>query len=80
MYMPLDYYEQQVQTILNDVTGYNFIKNYDNDEEAYYYDLIDIYGDVDGDPFFEFGDLVDYICNNSDVEEEVAKLNNYMEK
>jgi len=55
-----------------DVTGYTF--NKETDDEGTYYNLIDLYGDVDGDPFYEFDDLIDYISNNSDVEGELAKL------
>jgi len=55
-----------------DVTGYTF--NKETDDGGTYYNLIDLYGDVDGDPFYEFDDLVSYISNNSDVEDELAKL------
>lgn len=63
--MQLTSYERQVRNILTDVTGYSF--NKETDEDGTYYNLIDLYGDVDGDPFYEFDDLVSYISNNSDV-------------
>jgi len=70
--MQLTSYEREVRSILSDVTGYTF--NKETDDEGTYYNLIDLYGDVDGDPFYEFEDLVDYICNNSDVEGELNNL------
>jgi len=70
--MQLTSYERRVRNILMDVTGYTF--NKETDDEGTYYNLIDLYGDVDGDPFYEFDDLIDYISNNSDVEGELAKL------
>lgn len=75
--MALTDYEQQVRNVLENVTGYSFTKNYDGDEETYYYELTDNYGDVDGDPFFEFDDLVDYICNNEQVNMEITAMEVY---
>jgi len=71
-HMQLTSYERRVRNILMDVTGYTF--NKETDDEGTYYNLIDLYGDVDGNPFYEFDDLVSYISNNSDVEGELAKL------
>ena len=70
--MQLTSYERQVRNILCDVTGYSF--NKETDDDGTYYNLIDLYGDVDGDPFYEFDDLVGYICNNADVEGEINNL------
>jgi len=70
--MQLTSYERRVRNILMDVTGYTF--NKETDDEGTYYNLIDLYGDVDGDPFYEFDDLIDYISNNSDVEGELSNL------
>lgn len=70
--MKLTNLEKQVRSILNDVTGYDFTKN--EDEDGVYYQLIDLYGDVDGDPFDDFDDLITYICNNDDVEAEINTL------
>ncbi|NBS71847.1 hypothetical protein EBT31_23460 [bacterium] len=72
--MQLTSYERQVRNILTDVTGYSF--NKETDEDGTYYNLIDLYGDVDGDPFYEFDDLVSYISNNDDVDGELANLCN----
>jgi len=70
--MQLTSYERQVRNILCDVTGYSF--NKETDDDGTYYNLIDLYGDVDGDPFYDFDDLVGYICNNDDVEGEITNL------
>jgi len=70
--MQLTSYERQVRNILCDVTGYSF--NKETDDDGTYYNLIDLYGDVDGDPFYDFDDLVGYICNNDDVEGEINNL------
>ena len=70
--MQLTSYERQVRNILCDVTGYSF--NKETDDDGTYYNLIDLYGDVDGDPFYDFDDLVGYICNNDDVECEITNL------
>jgi len=70
--MQLTSYERQVRNILCDVTGYSF--NKETDDDGTYYNLIDLYGDVDGDPFYEFDELVGYICNNDDVEGEINNL------
>jgi len=70
--MQLTSYERRVRNILMDVTGYTF--NKETDDEGTYYNLIDLYGDVDGDPFYEFDDLIDYISNNSDVKGEISNM------
>ena len=72
--MQLTQFEQQVRNILEECTGYTFNKVYDADEDCNYYDLIDQYGDVDGDPFYEFDDLLEYIENNSQVADELNLL------
>lgn len=72
--MQLTQFEQQVRSILEECTGYTFNKVYDADEDCNYYDLIDQYGDVDGDPFYEFDDLLEYIENNSQVADEINLL------
>lgn len=78
--MQLSTYEQQVNNLLEDTTGYSLTKGYDKEEGEYFYRLIDQYGDIDGDPFYEFDDLVDYICNNAQVEQEIAELENLIEQ
>ena len=39
------------------------------------YVLIDPFGDEDGDPFYELEDVVDFITNNSQVEDYLNQLN-----
>ena len=74
--MQLTQFEQAVRSILEDCTGYTFTKEYDGDEECVYFTLIDQYGDVDGDPFYEFDDVLDYITENQQVNDEVQDLVN----
>jgi hypothetical protein len=71
--MKLTNYEQEVKSILQDCTGYSFVK-IDGEGEVVY-ELIDLHGDVDGDAFEDFDDLVSYICHNSDVDDAIYDLN-----
>jgi hypothetical protein len=68
----LDSFEKKVYEILMDCTGYSFTK--EEDEDGPYYLLIDLYGDVDGDPFYDFDDLVGYIAENGEVEKSLLEL------
>lgn len=69
-------FEQGVRSILEDCTGYTITKGYDADEDSIYYNLVDQYGDVDGDPFYDFDDVLDYVTNNEQVNDEVSDLIN----
>jgi hypothetical protein len=42
------------------------VQRFSDDEDEYV--LIDPYGDVDGDPFYDIEDVVDFITNNADVD------------
>ena len=70
--MKLTNTELQVKNVLMDCTGWSFIKSKDSGETIY--TLIDNYGDVDGEPIEDFNDLIDFICNDSDVENELSLL------
>lgn len=74
----LTQFEQGVRAILEDCTGYTITKGYDGYEDCYYYNLIDVYGDVDGDPFYDFDDVLDYITDNEQVNQEVQDLIDYL--
>jgi len=52
---------------VRECTSYDLavLTNDDVDE----YVLVDPYGDVDGDPFYELSDVEDFIRNNSQVDE-----------
>lgn len=67
-------FEQGVRSIVENCTGYTITKGYDGDEDCYYYNLVDQYGDVDGDPFYDFDDVLDYVENNTQVADEIADL------
>ena len=45
---------------LEEATGFCIRWGYDHQEQAWAFRLIDPYGDVDGDPFYCWADLVDY--------------------
>jgi hypothetical protein len=70
--MKLTAFESKVRSILMDCTGYSLTKCSEDDDVFYY--LIDNYGDRDGDPFYEFDDVLDYICNDESVEGEINNL------
>ena len=57
---------------VRECTSYDLVQRFSDDEDEYV--LIDPYGDQDGDPFYDLEDVVDFITNNSQVEE---YLNNY---
>lgn len=67
-------FESMVRSILDDCTGYSFAKYFDSDEDDYCYKLYDQYGDTDGDPFYDFDDLISYITEDADVNEMVTAL------
>jgi hypothetical protein len=48
------------------------VQRFSDDEDEYV--LIDPYGDVDGDPFYDIEDVVDFITNNEQVEAYLATL------
>ena len=57
---------------VRECTSYDLVQRFSDDEDEYV--LIDPYGDQDGDPFYALEDVVDFITNNSQVDE---YLNNY---
>jgi len=58
-----------VNEALMQCTSYYAELDYDNDEECHTYWLVDGCGDRDGDPFYDIDDMIDYVSNNSEVEE-----------
>ena len=56
-------------------TSYDLVQRFSDDEDEYV--LIDPYCDQDGDPFYDLEDVVDFITNNSQVDE---YLNNYVKE
>jgi hypothetical protein len=59
---------EQLKDALNECTGYDLQIVIDDDNEQAYA-LIDLYGDVDGDLFYDLDDVADFITNNEQVEE-----------
>ena len=57
---------------VRECTSYDLVQRFSDDEDEYV--LIDPYGDVDGDPFYDLADVEDFITNNSQVED---YLDNY---
>jgi len=57
---------------VRECTSYDLQRYSDGEENGYA--LIDPYGDIDGDPFYDLEDVVDFITNNSQVED---YLDNY---
>ena len=57
----------QLRDAVRECTSYDLavLTNDDVDE----YVLVDPFGDVDGDPFYELSDVEDFIRNNSQVDE-----------
>ena len=51
---------------MQECTSYDLVQRFSDDEDEYV--LIDPYGDVDGDPFYDIEDVVDFITNNADVD------------
>jgi hypothetical protein len=72
--MTFTQFEQAVRNVVEECTGYTITKEYDGDEDCYYYNLIDQYGDVDGDPFYDFDDVLDYVENNAQVADYLNEL------
>ena len=60
---------------VRECTSYDLVQRFSDDEDEYV--LIDPYGDQDGDPFYDLEDVVDFITNNSQVDE---YLNNYVKE
>jgi hypothetical protein len=63
----------QLRDAVRECTSYDLVQRFSDDEDEYV--LIDPYGDVDGDPFYDLDDVVDFITNNADVEAYLSELN-----
>ena len=63
----------QLRDAVRECTSYDLVQRFSEDDEVYV--LIDPYGDVDGDPFYDIEDVVDFITNNADVEAYLSDLN-----
>ena len=63
----------QLRDAVRECTSYDLVQRFSDDEDEYV--LIDPYGDVDGDPFYDLDDVFDYIINNEQVEAYLSELN-----
>ena len=59
---------EQLRDAVRECTSYDLSQRVDDEGEDEYV-LIDPFGDVDGDPFYELSDVEDFIRNNSQVDE-----------
>ena len=63
----------QLRDAVQECTSYD-LQEVSVDDEHYEYVLIDGFGDLDGDGFAYLEDVYDYITNNEQVAEYLAKL------
>ena len=62
----------QLRDAVQDCTSYDLVQRMGDDYEEYV--LVDPYGDVDGDPFYELEDVESYIRYNFDIEQYLNAL------
>jgi hypothetical protein len=63
----------QLRDAVQECTSYDLVQRFSDDEDEFL--LIDPYGEVDGLPFYDLDDVVDFITNNADVEAYLSELN-----
>jgi hypothetical protein len=68
----MTYTFDQLRDALNTCTSYDL--QYYSDGEENGYALIDPFGDIDGDPFYDLDDVADFITNNEQVDEYLYSL------
>jgi hypothetical protein len=56
----------QLRDAVQECTSYDLVQRFSDDEDEFL--LIDPYGDVDGEPFYELEDVESFIRNNDDVD------------
>ena len=71
--MTTDFTFEQLREAVQECTGYDLIQVFDDDHDEY--QLVDPYGDQDGDPFMYLDDVYDYITDNDQVNEYLNELN-----
>jgi hypothetical protein len=70
--MPTKFTFDQLRDAVQECTSYDLVQRFSDDEDEYV--LIDPFGDQDGDPFYDLDDVVDFITNNSQVEDYLDQL------
>ena len=64
----------QLRDAVRECTSYDLVQRFDDEHDEYV--LIDPYGEVDGDPFYDLDDVFDFIINNEQVEAYLAQQPN----
>ena len=59
------YTYEQIREAVQECTSYDLVQVFDDEHDEYV--LIDPYGDQDGDPFYDFDDVVSYVTDNDQV-------------
>ena len=67
----MTYTFDQLRDAVRECTSYDLVQHFDDEHDEYV--LIDAYGDVDGDPFYDLDDVYDYISDNKQVAEYLAQ-------
>ena len=62
----MTYTFDDLRAAVQDCTSYDLVQRMGDDYEEFV--LVDPYGDIDGDPFYELSDVEDFIRNNDDVD------------
>ena len=63
-----------LRAAVQDCTSYDLVQRMGDDYEEYV--LVDPFGDVDGDPFYELEDVESFIRNNDDVDAYLYNITN----
>jgi len=70
----MTYTFDQVREAIRECTAYDLRIRVVDDSDENGYALIDPYGDVDGDLFYDLDDVVEYITNNDQVADYLSDL------
>jgi hypothetical protein len=65
----MSYTFDQLKDALNECTACDLYMVDDEDADMMAYAIIDPYGEIDGDLFYDLDDVADYITNNEQVSE-----------
>jgi hypothetical protein len=69
----MGYTFDQLRDAINECTNYD-LQHYTDGEESGYA-LIDPFGDIDGDIFYDLDDVADFITNNEQVDQYLNEIN-----
>jgi hypothetical protein len=74
--MNMTYTFDQLRDALTECTSYDLQHYSDGEENGYA--LIDPFGDIDGDIFYDLDDVADFITNNEDVDAYLIEAAEYL--